>query len=358
MSTKFNNVKVKDYNAKSFEFTSFTKNERSSQPIAYGHYDDGTLVMQTDWIDMSEYGLARKDEKYYPTDDKRQFIKIPFIDSCEGSKDLKQKMIKTDDILSSDKTRHKLFEQKDKDGNIVKDGEKGAKGFTYINIVREPQESDDYDGPERDRPDYMKVKFKSSWETKELTSQIIKVDTEMNEDGTDFVICTDSQGKLIRTDLTDKINTITDLEEERLIYKSRCRFLLMFSKVWKSSDKKYGTTWKIHKMEIAPKPRSTGNFDINADFDDEDSSLYVKKSSQPKKDEKKKDEKKKDTDTSGLDDNVDANDKEDSESESASDQAPSESESEEEPATTKKTQKKDEKKKDEKKKGKSASSSA
>jgi len=271
MSNKFTNVKVKDFDAENLSFSNFSKNERSSQPISYCNYDNnGNLILQTDWISMDHYGIPKKDDKYYTDDDKRSFIKIPLIEGLDASDLLREKMESLDEILESDKMKNKLLVQKDKDGKLPsqKDIEKILKKTIYESIVREPQSDPNYNGPNVERPKYMKSKFKINYKTKEIDTKIFRVNTKMCDDGKDFEICLNENNIPVREDLSDKVKTVTDLEDLKILYKSKCRFLLLLSKLWNASGK-YGATWKIHKMEIAPRPRTSAGVECNADFNDE-----------------------------------------------------------------------------------------
>jgi hypothetical protein len=268
--SKFTCIKVKDFKPTKSTFTNFSKTERSSQPISYCDYDgQGNLVLQTDWISMDFYGIPKKDDKYYTDDEKRSFMKIPLREGQPASDCLREKLEEFDEYLESDEIKQKLLIQKDKDGKIPsqKDIEKILKKTIYEQCIKEPQSDPNYNGPETERPKYMKGKFKINYKTKELATKFRKMETKMCDDGKDFEICVDERGAPIGEDISDQIKTVSDLEALKIVYKSKCRFLLMLSKLWNASSK-YGPTWKIHKVEIAPRPYVSSGIDTNVDFDD------------------------------------------------------------------------------------------
>lgn len=221
-------VYYKDFNVKELEFTVPEENKWSkSQNIGYVRFNNGQLLLKSDFSELSSGGVPREDE-YHPTDDKRRFIKIP---ENEESKPFFDKLREIDAILGSDEKKKEFF------------GKKASK-YSYVPIVRTPMQDDD---DEVVRPNYIKGVFCTKYPEGTITTNIFKCDSV--ESGT-------SKEKL-------DINT-PDEAMKGVPYKSTNRYIISPVKTWaqppKIKDPQYGLTFKVIQIETVHNSSSGGGF--------------------------------------------------------------------------------------------------
>jgi hypothetical protein len=215
-------------------------------------YTQSLCQIQSHNIVLFTYGIPRAGP-YYPTDDKRAFIKIPEDVNDPKSVLFFNKMAETDALLESAKVKNQLFGD-----------EKKAAFYKYQPIVRTAEQLEEDDdnnantkktsmGP---RPRYMKVKIDLNWDTKEVTSKcFIKNGTK-------------------REQVTD-VKTVDDLARYAR-YKSTICVLMIMNKLYASKakvngeTKKYGVTFKLSQIVCDP-PSSANNEQNDGDaFLDDD----------------------------------------------------------------------------------------
>ena len=265
---KYNNLDISKISVAKLE-----DNDRvQSQKLSYVRYVDGDksgqFMLQTPEIVLTTYGIPKHHDKWYPTDDKRSFIKVPLDDSNESLKLLKQKLMEIDGLYGSEQYRKQIF------------GDKFADKYEYISIVREPQEAeedeessnkkkDDKKKLDIPKPLYFKVKLDTEWQTnKILTKVFVKTPEGRQEVNNDQLTCVDDLHQLVN-------------------YRSSIRMIIMFNKFYAmknapgGSKKKYGFTIKVRQIETQPYivSKKVNNNTSDAFIDDDDDLESLKKTS-------------------------------------------------------------------------------
>lgn len=230
----------------------------------YINYNKNKLLFQTGKIRMTYHGIVRLDNPndknskgYYPTDDKREFIKIPLDPNQPSCMELHKFIMKWDDYFSQDSIKKKLFG-------------KYADRYTYTSSIKLPDRDPLVIGEEKmakmkDPVEYVRVKFSIEYmnkENKKITTKFIKIDSD-----------TSSKEEII-------VNTMTDVAGE-LNYNSEIRFIIhpaMLS-IYKE---RYFTVYKVILVEY--KQGLNNRLDINNVQlkDDEEDKEYTLKKSEPK----------------------------------------------------------------------------
>ena len=259
---KYNNLDISKIKVSKLE-----DNERvQSQKLSYVRYGEGDktdqFMLQTPEIILNTYGIPKHHDKWYPSDDKRSFIKVPLYDNKDESKILKQKLMEIDALYGSDDFRKKTF------------GDKFADKYEYIPLVREPQETEDDDESSNNKkkdkikldepkPWYIKVKLDTEWQTNKLLTKVfVKSSEGRQEVSEDELTCID--------DLLQLVN-----------WKSTIRMILMFNKFYAMKNapggakKKYGFTIKVKQLEVQPYVISKKVNNVNDYFLDDDDDLEL-----------------------------------------------------------------------------------
>lgn len=236
------------FDIKRFSYTEFDRNNKliKTQMIAYSRYNypdrgEASFVFQTPEIRITQYGLPRISE-FYPTDDKRNFIKVPF-DPHQNECLILEKMLREIDTYTASQKKE-LFG-------------KFANAYTYQPIIREPatdqidlveDDSEDSENPKNKKEDgsikenkqeffkYCKMKLSISYPEKIIQTKV-------------YIKGKDKKVEQV------SVKTASDLEEY-IKFGSKIRFIAMINKLWAQKNKndagvrKYGVSIKIIQMEI------------------------------------------------------------------------------------------------------------
>jgi hypothetical protein len=175
-------------------------------------YNDQPLFIQTDWKQLTHYGVPKED-KYHNTEESRRYIQIPLTENDNFTNFIKQ----LDEYFSSDKFKTKYLTDK-------------QQNFTYIPIYKE---GNDKYGPS--------MKFKIIVDDKN------NVVSEFFHDTKDGVVKQ-------HVDCMDNIKQVFP-------YMSEYRFVFKIQKLWYMS-KNYGVKLQLMKAHIKPPVKQT----ISVDF--------------------------------------------------------------------------------------------
>ena len=270
--------------------------DKSSQPLCYiNQKDDSKVAVQTsDFIHITSHGIPRLDKdskdskkKFYPTDSKRMFIKVPLDPKQPECDKLRAFCVRADEYFGSAKVRKQLFGQH-------------AKNYEYAPCTRTPRPvlNKDADKKKSDKPkpiiDYVKFVFHMK---------------KVSDD--DYV----NQMKITKIEGKKKISikavTVTDIAKE-ITYLSKIKYVFYIHKLWAneaplsgSNKILYGVGFKIIVINYIP---STNKRGLN--IDEIDVSMPDDMESEAEEDPGTKPSKKKfddDDDDAGSDD--DGNDK-------------------------------------------------
>ena len=170
------------------------------------HINCKNVVIETDAIQLTAYGIPRINEDYCPSDAYREYIMLPFDLSQSSCVTLKDTMKRADEYFASLPFKIKLF------------GSKAGKHM-YHPIIRSKsfREEDDSDDdnyiPKKNLPmDYCKVKFIMNYDSngKKIneTKTVLKTNGEAIE-----------------------VKTITDLSNY-IKFRSVAKYTIMFQKIW------------------------------------------------------------------------------------------------------------------------------
>lgn len=245
-------VDFRKFNPNALKFTILEDNDRSKgQRIAYPRYNDGPLMLQCPWTQITTGGVPRIGE-YYPEDKDRAFVKVPL--DTETNSDFIKVLTDLDKQMSNAKYKEELL------------GKKHSK-YSYIPIVRFPQDDDDEEASAK--PPHIKLKIDTTWPDYNVKTLVYR--SEMKN------------GKRERTKMD--VTTIDEFAEH-VRYMANCRFIIRPVKLWahpeKKKDPQYGITWKIIKAECEPLATNSGslssyyNNDAFLDSDDEEAQEATK----------------------------------------------------------------------------------
>jgi len=288
---KFKNIEVSEMN------------REGSQPLAYINYNDvvrnveSKILIQSGKIRLTAHGIPPLHEKFAPTDEKREFMKIPLDPEQSTCVTLRKHLEAADEFFGSDEMMKKLFGKR-------------ADKYIYQPCVRTPQtivdDDDDDDKKSKKentskipRHDFCKMKFNMIVHDgkKILKTKVEKVVTANGK----------SQNKLIKPE------TITDLAEEIRLF-SEVNFIFYYSKVWANTVPSqgskfipYGVGFKIMAIRFTPSANRGINVDgleimSEEDEADEDQPKNKMKSDKMKSDKMKADGKAKNKSKSNEED--------------------------------------------------------
>ena len=206
------------------------KNKGESRKVSLLKYCGQELIMESPEIKTSHYGIPSYHEKYAPSDDKREYVKIPL--NPKQSDDVNtfiSALNKLDDYLSSDAVKLKIL------------GEKKVSKYTYCPIVRSPHIDEDEENEEKiakakANPNYCKMNFYRPYNSK---SKKIK---------TRFIELIPQEGSEIKTMKRIKFDTIDELLDD-VRYQALNKYVFSFGSIWiQAGLKTYGVTIKLLEL--------------------------------------------------------------------------------------------------------------
>lgn len=283
-------VDVKDFNVTKLSFSEIDFAKKNEKPekgkIAYGQtqyisfprYDEQLPTFRAGWIQMSCRGIPSLGE-YYKDDAARDFVQIPLLEERHLPQPYKGKPFTPKELLARQFTLQSCKELRKMmsniDNYIMKNKSKilgkFAEKFEYQPIIRVPQASDDLnedkdeDSEPVERPDYLKFKLMTNFESKELETALYTCE-EIGEDG-----------KAIGTVKQNDVRTITDLCEYHNWF-CVARNIFRMVKLWaarspnKDTGKRtFGVTFKIAQILVKPGEIKSGGgvSDMGFGFDDD-----------------------------------------------------------------------------------------
>lgn len=279
--------------------------EGATQPLAYINYKDDKrnidtkLLVQTGMIKLTGHGIPQIHEQFYPTDEKREFIKIPLDPEQESCNDLRAMLEKVDQHFGSNEMKEHLF------------GPKKAKKYEYQPCIR-TQINDDDD--EEDDEKSKSKKDKKSKGSKYPKYDFVKMKFSVINEDDKRVIKT----KMMKVENGSKMKfipqTISDIAKE-IRFKTNVRLIFYFNKVWANTTPSpgskvilYGLGFKVIAMEYqsnADKGIDPSGIDFRSD-DEEHTNVKNNKISKNTKEndntktrnKKSKDEEKEDSENS------------------------------------------------------------
>lgn len=284
---KFSNVEVSELNM------------GGKQPLAYINYKDskteGKILMQSGKIVLSTHGIPalNKDgeDGFYPTDESREFIKIP-LDDQPGAKELRKHLEKADEYFGSNEMRTKLFGKR-------------AKDYEYQSLIKTPQrkpvDDDDDDEPKS------KKKGKNTEQKPPVDYVKMKFNIIIEGDGKNKTRINKTKLKRVGSKEPIEATTITEIARE-IGWNSEIKFIFYYSKIWANKTKAqgasvipYGVGFKLMAIEYTPSAKKGSvnvdeldflsededNNNAEAKLDDEEDDVPKKKLSpkKPSKDE-------------------------------------------------------------------------
>ena len=225
----FNNVEVSDLNM------------TGQQPIAYINYRDSNnrnkILIQTDKFRLTSHGIPRIHEQYYPTDDKREFIKIPIDDNGDNQQHacavLRKHFVAADKFFGSNELRQKLFGKKEKK-------------YEYQPILRTPVK---FDNDDDDDDDNNKNNKKNGDKKQYPVVDFCKMK---------FNVVKQDKDRIIRTKFTKIVNgekepfkphTITEIAAE-LTWNTEMRCIFYYSKIWANKTPLNGSKFILYGVGI------------------------------------------------------------------------------------------------------------
>ncbi|AGD92277.1 hypothetical protein LBA_00358 [Megavirus lba] len=289
-----NNKKVKVFRYKNVNFKNVKVSDLKKgegQPLCYINYEDPQtddevkLIVQSGTIKLVDHGIPGIHEKFCPTDDKREFIKIPLDNNQPACVELRKHAEQADEYFGSNKMRKQIFKNR-------------ADDYQYQPIIRTPQEKDD-DDDDNDK--------KKSKENK-VRYDFIKMKFNMIGDKENRV----NKTKLIELKGDKKVSvradTITEVANN-IRFLSEIKFIFYYTKVWANTSKPqgggkklYGVGFKVMAITYTPsKGKGVNVDDLEFDSDSDDDNEVVEKSPKSKKnklddDEEDEDDNKNDND--------------------------------------------------------------
>lgn len=266
-------VLCKKFDIDRFSFTDLERNNErtTTQMIAYPRYKyerfgETTFLFQFPEITITNYGLPSNKSEFYQDDKQRAFVKLPFDEEQDGCIKLMHMLEEID-----------VYTEKNKSSIL---GQKYARHYKYMPIVREPQQKDELDDLDDDdddkkskkskyddepRPKYCKVRFDLTYPDKEIKTEVyIKDPQNLKAPPNKFLA-----------------KTASDLDEY-LRWGCKVRGIVMANKLWAAKNKnddgvrKYGVALKFTHLEITPRENSgsitefiKGYAFVNEDDDEE-----------------------------------------------------------------------------------------
>ena len=281
--------------------------EQGSQPLAYINYNDALrkattkLLVQSDKIKLSSHGIPSLDKpgsqnKFYPDDSKREFIKIPLDPKQDTAMELRAHLEAADEWAGSDEMRKKLFGKRanryqyqqciktpqkqnntfedDDDNDDDDDKSKGKKGKKGNDKSKKGKNDDEKKGDEKkEYPiiDYVKMKFNVVPDGKDGKDRLNKTKLKRIDGKTKTLV---------------QANSIAEIADE-IKFHSEIKFIFYYNKIWANktpapgaSKCTYGLGFKIMAIEYTPslgKSLDSANIDFLSEEEDEDESTQKTK---------------------------------------------------------------------------------
>lgn len=266
----------KDINPENIEVTDFKIDD--SQDVAYVKYLDPTLsakqnlIIQTGKIKLTGHGIPSLHERFYPTDDKREFLKIPLDPEQKSCTELRFLFEGIDKHFGSNEMKQKLFKKK-------------ANKYFYQSTVRSPKSNDDEEDEDNDDNGGKKSKKEDKNKSKGKYGKsypkydFIKVKLNFIREGDQRVnktrlwkVSGDKKEQMFLRTMTEVANAIPFLSEIKMIFYV-CKVWINKAPSPGTSHILYGVGLKALAIEYSPSIRG-----INADTigfvpsDDDDAS--------------------------------------------------------------------------------------
>ena len=284
---------IKDFKPENLTYSKFI--DSSKQKISFVSYKspidnkETQLYLQTDWIELTQGGIPKFHDEYYPDDRKRSRIQIPF----EKTDIIFKKMEGVQNILDSKEFKKNMF------------GE-GHKKYKIKDFVRVPDASTD-----PNKPTYlpsMTIRFKLAYTTDKPSDscEIITsvFNSTLNETGNKRVREQISTGET-KTKVGNDTRTVKYISFEKIKdsmpYRSKVRIILSPSKLWCSGNKDYSLVWSAIKIEVQPSEQDNSR---REEFKNDDT--FMDSDSDEEKDDEKDEEKDDDDKDSDADSDADS----------------------------------------------------
>ena len=272
-------MKPNQIDPNNFDISDF--NDSDMQKIAYINYINpetnikSKVLVQTGKIKLVSGGIPSYHEKYYPTDDKREIITIPFDPAQKNAVVLEQMCKLIDDFMTSNEMRIKLF------------GKKNADNYIYSPLIKVPKEkSEDEDGDDDDNDSKNKNKKQQSKKQSnkppapKYPSVTIKLSFVQENDSH---VC---NMKMIEDKKVVKLNTLQEVAD-KIRYRSEVDLMIYFLKVWQNKAKITGTDKKLYGIKLQAKAiryypiASSGIIANDIEFPDEEDDENVDSPKKP-----------------------------------------------------------------------------
>lgn len=266
-------VTCEDFDIKRLYFTARENDKSASQLMCFPRYlydpkmkctpdnfekHGSSPLVVTGPIHMVRGGIPRHNSQYHgndPNSNSRAYFYVPLNEADENSVALFDMIRKIDEYLEEE-----INEKKNKNGIFCFLSKSGARkpipGITYKSIIGESKaagdsfDDDDEDDDKKKKKKYepykrVKVKFSTLFDqdlgpndNRKITTQIYLDDNTEPEDTT----------------------CLTDIEKH-LVWNSKCRFALMFNKVWvqKNGEKLCSVGIKCVQVGVTEKPEMRQN---------------------------------------------------------------------------------------------------
>ena len=216
---------------------------------------DTQVIFQTPKLKITYYGVPDLHEQYAPSDDKREYMKIP-VDPSQDTYDVVSKFLMAiDQEYSSDKMKKKLFGKRWEQYEYIpcfRESQAGGIGDSEDSENSKPKKSD------QEKPNFFKVKFDiSSTDTgRKNMTEMYKMDGDER--------------------IPMKLDTMTEIFEE-IPFLSEIIAVIKITRVWamhtvkkKSETKTYGIGFKFVKIKYFPATRGYDEIGFLSDEDDSD----------------------------------------------------------------------------------------
>ncbi len=280
---KHKDVKVKNITVSELDQT-------KTQPMAFMNYtnpklkSETKLFVQSGKFKLTGGGIPRLSkpedkQKFYESDDKREFIKIPLDPEYPACVEMRKLFEEVDEHFGSEEFRKKFF------------GSKRYSKYQYQKCIRTPAPRDDDSDSEED--DKKNKKSKKDTNKNSDKKQYPVFDTIKMK----FNVVPEGNGRTNRTKLikitdgkkkTITANTITEIANE-IKFLSDLRIVYYFNKIWANKAtvtgtnvKLYGVGIKVMAIEYTPSVSRGINPDDIAFMSEEEDDVSSKKSKDKK----------------------------------------------------------------------------
>ena len=227
-----------------------SKFKGETRKVSLLKYNGQELIMESPEIKTTHYGIPSSHEKYAPTDDKREYAKVPLNPKqSDNVETFVATLNEIDEFLSSNEVKLKVL------------GDKKASKYTYVPIVRSPHIDEDEEDEEKiakakANPNYCKMNFYKPYNSKSGKIKTRFINVTKNEDGSE---------KLKRI----RFNTIDELQSE-VRYQASNRYVFSFGSIWtQPALKTYGVTLKL--LELYTEKPAMGGGSVVSQLNDSDS---------------------------------------------------------------------------------------